>query len=58
MSKDGFVHVGEDVEPEKLEELDMDQWMMGPWTGQQHSDNIIKLKLYAYAFKQLLGKVK
>lgn len=55
MSKDGFVHVGEDVEPEKLEELDMDQWMMGPWTGQQHSDNIIKLKLYAYAFKQLLG---
>ncbi|XP_070408425.1 mediator of RNA polymerase II transcription subunit 13-like isoform X3 [Nothobranchius furzeri] len=55
VSRDGLVHVGEDVEPEKLEELNVDQWMSGPWVGQQHTDNLGKLKLYAYAFKQQLG---
>ncbi|XP_040013255.1 mediator of RNA polymerase II transcription subunit 13-like isoform X2 [Xiphias gladius] len=55
VSRDGLVHVGEDVEPEKLEELDVDQWMTGPWAGQQHTDNLSKLKLYAYACKQQLG---
>lgn len=48
--------VGEEVEPEKLEELDVDQWVTGPWAGQQHSDNLSKLKLYAYACKQQLGE--
>lgn len=56
MSRDGLVHVGEDVEPEKLEEVDVDQWMTGPWTGQQHNDNLNKLKLYVYACTQQLGK--
>ncbi|XP_056258962.1 mediator of RNA polymerase II transcription subunit 13-like isoform X2 [Seriola aureovittata] len=55
VSRDGLVRVGEDVEPEKLEELDVDQWMTGPWAGQQHADNLSKLKLYAYACKQQLG---
>uniref|UniRef100_A0A8D3BQ43 Mediator of RNA polymerase II transcription subunit 13 n=1 Tax=Scophthalmus maximus TaxID=52904 RepID=A0A8D3BQ43_SCOMX len=55
VSRDGLVRVGEDVEPEKLEELDVDQWMTGPWAGQQHTDNLSKLKLYAYACKQQLG---
>lgn len=57
MSKDGLVRVGEEVEPEKLEELDVDQWCTGPWTGQQHTDNLTKLKLYAYACKQQLGGI-
>lgn len=48
--------MGEDVEPEKLEELDVDQWLTGPWAGQQHADNLSKLKLYAYACKQQLGE--
>lgn len=56
MSRDGFVHVGEVVEPEKLDELDVDQWMTGPWAGQQHIDNLNKLKLYAYACKMQLGE--
>lgn len=55
VSKDGLVHVGEEVEPEKLDELDVEQWMTGPWAGQQHTDNLSKLKLYAYACKQQLG---
>ncbi|XP_028273532.1 mediator of RNA polymerase II transcription subunit 13-like isoform X3 [Parambassis ranga] len=55
VSRDGLVHVGEEVEPEKLEELDVDQWLTGPWAGQQHTDNLNKLKLYAYACKQQLG---
>ncbi|CAJ1070333.1 mediator of RNA polymerase II transcription subunit 13-like isoform X5 [Xyrichtys novacula] len=55
VSRDGFVHVGEEVEPEKLEELDVGQWLTGPWAGQQHTDNLGKLKLYAYACKQQLG---
>uniref|UniRef100_A0A8D0D4T2 Mediator of RNA polymerase II transcription subunit 13 n=1 Tax=Sander lucioperca TaxID=283035 RepID=A0A8D0D4T2_SANLU len=55
VSRDGLVHVGEEVEPEKLEELDVDQWVTGPWVGQQHTDNLSKLKLYAYACKQQLG---
>ncbi|CAG5867489.1 unnamed protein product [Menidia menidia] len=55
MSRDGFVRVGEDVESEKLEELDVDQWLTGPWAGQQYNDNLSKLKLYAYACKQQLG---
>lgn len=50
------MRVGEEVEPEKLEELDVDQWMTGPWAGQQHTDNLSKLKLYAYACKQQLGE--
>uniref|UniRef100_A0A8C4EAE3 Mediator of RNA polymerase II transcription subunit 13 n=1 Tax=Dicentrarchus labrax TaxID=13489 RepID=A0A8C4EAE3_DICLA len=52
VSRDGLVRVGEEVEPEKLEELDVDQWLTGPWAGQQHTDNLSKLKLYAYACKQ------
>lgn len=56
MSKDGFVCVGEEVEPEKLEELDVEEWLTGPWVGQQHTDNLSKLKLYAYACKQKLGE--
>ncbi|XP_041825899.1 mediator of RNA polymerase II transcription subunit 13-like isoform X2 [Melanotaenia boesemani] len=55
VSRDGLVRVGEEVEPEKLEELDVDQWLTGPWAGQQHTDNLSKLKLYAYACKHQLG---
>lgn len=55
VSRDGLVRVGEEVEPEKLEELDVDQWLTGPWAGQQHTDNLSKLKLYAYACRQQLG---
>ncbi|KAM9841175.1 mediator of RNA polymerase II transcription subunit 13-like [Aulostomus maculatus] len=55
VSRDGIVRVGEDVESEKLEELDVDQWLTGPWAGQQHTDNLSKLKLYAYSCKQQLG---
>uniref|UniRef100_A0A665W9P8 Mediator of RNA polymerase II transcription subunit 13 n=1 Tax=Echeneis naucrates TaxID=173247 RepID=A0A665W9P8_ECHNA len=55
VSRDGLVHVGEDVEAEKLEEMAVDQWMTGPWAGQQHADNLSKLKLYAYTCKQQLG---
>ncbi|XP_028457427.1 mediator of RNA polymerase II transcription subunit 13-like isoform X5 [Perca flavescens] len=55
VSRDGLLRVGEEVEPEKLEELDVDQWVTGPWVGQQHTDNLSKLKLYAYACKQQLG---
>lgn len=56
VSKDGLIRVGEQVESEKLEELDVDQLCTGPWSGQQHSDNLSKLKLYVYACKQQLGK--
>ncbi|XP_070844891.1 mediator of RNA polymerase II transcription subunit 13-like isoform X4 [Chaetodon trifascialis] len=55
VSRDGLVRVGEEVEAEKLEELDVDQWLTGPWAGQQHTDNLSKLKLYAYACRQQLG---
>ncbi|CAF99193.1 unnamed protein product, partial [Tetraodon nigroviridis] len=55
VSKDGLIRVGEQVESEKLEELDVDQLCTGPWSGQQHTDNLNKLKLYAYACKQQLG---
>ncbi|XP_019127276.1 mediator of RNA polymerase II transcription subunit 13-like isoform X3 [Larimichthys crocea] len=55
VSRDGLVRVGDEVEQEKLEELDVDQWLTGPWAGQQHTDNLSKLKLYAYACKQQLG---
>ncbi|XP_026210342.1 mediator of RNA polymerase II transcription subunit 13-like isoform X2 [Anabas testudineus] len=55
VSRDGFVPVGEEVEPEKLDELDVEQWMTGPWAGQQHTDNLNKLKLYTYACKMQLG---
>uniref|UniRef100_A0AAQ5YRV8 Mediator of RNA polymerase II transcription subunit 13 n=1 Tax=Amphiprion ocellaris TaxID=80972 RepID=A0AAQ5YRV8_AMPOC len=55
VSRDGLVRVGAEVEPEKLEELDVDQWLTGPWAGQQHTDNLSKLKLYAYACRQQLG---
>lgn len=50
------MRVGEEVEKEKLEEMDVDQWLTGPWVGQQHTDNLDKLKLYAYACKQQLGE--
>ncbi|XP_069571315.1 mediator of RNA polymerase II transcription subunit 13-like isoform X1 [Brachyistius frenatus] len=55
VSRDGLLRVGEEVDPEKLEELDVDQWLTGPWAGQQHTDNLSKLKLYAYACKQQLA---
>ncbi|KAK2819186.1 hypothetical protein Q5P01_024747 [Channa striata] len=55
VSRDGLVRVGEEVVPEKLNELEVDQWMTGPWAGQQHTDNLTKLKLYAYACKLQLG---
>uniref|UniRef100_A0A8C7ZA87 Mediator of RNA polymerase II transcription subunit 13 n=1 Tax=Oryzias sinensis TaxID=183150 RepID=A0A8C7ZA87_9TELE len=53
VSRDGLLQVGEDVEPEKLEDLDVDRWLTGPWAGQQHTDNLLKLKLYAYTCPQL-----
>ncbi|KAM9820437.1 mediator of RNA polymerase II transcription subunit 13-like [Neosynchiropus ocellatus] len=55
VTRDGIVRVGEEVEPERLEELDVEKWLTGPWLGQQHIDNISKLKLYAYACKQQLA---
>ncbi|XP_061703731.1 mediator of RNA polymerase II transcription subunit 13-like isoform X3 [Syngnathoides biaculeatus] len=55
MSRDGIIRVGEEVESERLEELDVDQWLTGPWAGEQHTDNLNKLKLYAYACKLQLG---
>ncbi|XP_068190986.1 mediator of RNA polymerase II transcription subunit 13-like isoform X3 [Antennarius striatus] len=55
VSRDGIVRVGEEVEPEKLEELDVDQWLTGPWAGQQHNVNLCKLKHYAYTCKKQLG---
>uniref|UniRef100_A0A3B3D0C2 Mediator of RNA polymerase II transcription subunit 13 n=1 Tax=Oryzias melastigma TaxID=30732 RepID=A0A3B3D0C2_ORYME len=55
VSRDGLLQVGDDVEPEKLEDLDVDRWLTGPWAGQQHTDNLIKLKLYAYTCKKQLG---
>uniref|UniRef100_A0A147A2N0 Mediator of RNA polymerase II transcription subunit 13 n=1 Tax=Fundulus heteroclitus TaxID=8078 RepID=A0A147A2N0_FUNHE len=55
VSKDGLVQVGEEVEPDKLEELNVDQWLSGQWAGQQHNDNVSKLKLYSYALKEQLG---
>uniref|UniRef100_A0A8C5G0P1 Mediator of RNA polymerase II transcription subunit 13 n=1 Tax=Gouania willdenowi TaxID=441366 RepID=A0A8C5G0P1_GOUWI len=57
VSRDGLVCVGEEVEPEKLDELEVDQWLTGPWAGQQHTDNLTKLKLYAYTCKQVLGNL-
>ncbi|XP_049593207.1 mediator of RNA polymerase II transcription subunit 13-like isoform X3 [Syngnathus scovelli] len=55
VSRDGIVRVGEEVESERLEDLDVDQWLSGPWAGEQHMDNLSKLKLYAYACKLQLG---
>ncbi|KAM6902172.1 mediator of RNA polymerase II transcription subunit 13-like [Xenentodon cancila] len=55
VSRDGLVRVGEEVEQEKLDEVDVEHWLAGPWAGQQHTDNLSKLKLYAYACKQQLG---
>ncbi|XP_074546279.1 mediator of RNA polymerase II transcription subunit 13-like isoform X2 [Halichoeres trimaculatus] len=55
VSRDGFLRVGEEVEAEKLEELEVEKWLTGAWAGQQHADNLSKLKLYAYACKQQLG---
>ncbi|XP_054613847.1 mediator of RNA polymerase II transcription subunit 13-like isoform X2 [Dunckerocampus dactyliophorus] len=55
VSRDGIVRVGEEVESERLEELDVGQWLTGSWAGEQHTDNLSKLKLYAYACKQQLG---
>ncbi|XP_061888240.1 mediator of RNA polymerase II transcription subunit 13-like isoform X1 [Entelurus aequoreus] len=55
VSRDGIMRVGEEVESERLEELDVGQWLTGSWAGEQHTDNLSKLKLYAYACKQQLG---
>ncbi|XP_034047334.1 mediator of RNA polymerase II transcription subunit 13-like isoform X2 [Thalassophryne amazonica] len=55
VSRDGLMRVGEGVESDRLEELEVDQWVSGPWAGQQHTDNLSKLKLYAYTCKQQLG---
>ncbi|XP_061590092.1 mediator of RNA polymerase II transcription subunit 13-like isoform X2 [Cololabis saira] len=55
VSRDGLLRVGEEVEQEKLDEVDVEQWLAGPWAGQQHTDNLSKLKLYAYTCKQQLG---
>uniref|UniRef100_A0A667YDZ0 Mediator of RNA polymerase II transcription subunit 13 n=1 Tax=Myripristis murdjan TaxID=586833 RepID=A0A667YDZ0_9TELE len=55
VSRDGLVHVGAGVEPDRLEEQEADQWFTGPWTGQQHTENLSKLKLYAYTCRQQLA---
>ncbi|KAM4635777.1 mediator of RNA polymerase II transcription subunit 13-like [Polymixia lowei] len=55
VSRDGLVCVGGAVEPDRLEEQQVDQWFTGPWAGQQHTDNLSKLKLYSYACRQQLA---
>ncbi|XP_057674816.1 mediator of RNA polymerase II transcription subunit 13-like isoform X1 [Corythoichthys intestinalis] len=54
VSLDGIIRVGEEMESERLEESDIDQWLTGTWAG-EHPDNLSKLKLYAYACKMQLG---
>uniref|UniRef100_A0A673YTX3 Mediator of RNA polymerase II transcription subunit 13 n=1 Tax=Salmo trutta TaxID=8032 RepID=A0A673YTX3_SALTR len=65
VSRDGLVRVGavdteteteKEKEKEKQEEEQVDQWFTGPWAGQQHIDNLRKLKLYARACRRQLGK--
>uniref|UniRef100_A0A8C8CV94 Mediator of RNA polymerase II transcription subunit 13 n=1 Tax=Oncorhynchus tshawytscha TaxID=74940 RepID=A0A8C8CV94_ONCTS len=53
VSRDGLVRVGK--EKERHEEEQIDQWFTGPWAGQQHSDNLRKLKLYARTCRKQLG---
>ncbi|CAL1569307.1 unnamed protein product [Knipowitschia caucasica] len=55
ISTDGMVQVGEDLRAEDLEDLEVGPWVSGPWSGQQHADNITKLKMYAYVCKKILG---
>ncbi|CAB1318551.1 unnamed protein product, partial [Coregonus sp. 'balchen'] len=66
VSRDGLVRVGavdteteseteKEKEKERQEEEQVDQWFTGPWAGQQHSDNLSKLKLYARACRKQLG---
>uniref|UniRef100_A0A673YU21 Mediator of RNA polymerase II transcription subunit 13 n=1 Tax=Salmo trutta TaxID=8032 RepID=A0A673YU21_SALTR len=64
VSRDGLVRVGavdteteteKEKEKEKQEEEQVDQWFTGPWAGQQHIDNLRKLKLYARACRRQLG---
>uniref|UniRef100_A0A8C7TBG8 Mediator of RNA polymerase II transcription subunit 13 n=1 Tax=Oncorhynchus mykiss TaxID=8022 RepID=A0A8C7TBG8_ONCMY len=65
VSRDGLVRVGavdteteteKEKEKERQEEEQIDQWFTGPWAGQQHIDNLRKLKLYARACRRQLGK--
>ncbi|KAM3874587.1 mediator of RNA polymerase II transcription subunit 13-like [Diretmus argenteus] len=56
VSRDGLVSVGGGAETDGLEEQEqVDQWFTGPWAGQQHTDNLYKLKLYAHACRQQLA---
>uniref|UniRef100_A0A8C7W7A2 Mediator of RNA polymerase II transcription subunit 13 n=1 Tax=Oncorhynchus mykiss TaxID=8022 RepID=A0A8C7W7A2_ONCMY len=64
VSRDGLVRVGavdteteteKEKEKERQEEEQIDQWFTGPWAGQQHIDNLRKLKLYARACRRQLG---
>uniref|UniRef100_A0A673X989 Mediator of RNA polymerase II transcription subunit 13 n=1 Tax=Salmo trutta TaxID=8032 RepID=A0A673X989_SALTR len=63
VSRDGLVRVGAETETEtdkekekeRHEEEQVDQWFTGPWAGQQHSDNLRKLKLYARTCRKQLG---
>uniref|UniRef100_A0A4W5JB58 Mediator of RNA polymerase II transcription subunit 13 n=1 Tax=Hucho hucho TaxID=62062 RepID=A0A4W5JB58_9TELE len=64
VSRDGLVRVGavdteteteKEKEKERQEEEQVDQWFTGPWAGQQHIDNLRKLKLYARACRRQLG---
>uniref|UniRef100_A0A8C7UT30 Mediator of RNA polymerase II transcription subunit 13 n=1 Tax=Oncorhynchus mykiss TaxID=8022 RepID=A0A8C7UT30_ONCMY len=63
VSRDGLVRVGAETETEtdkekqkeRHEEEKIDQWFTGPWAGQQHSDNLRKLKLYARTCRKQLG---
>uniref|UniRef100_A0A8C8FL35 Mediator of RNA polymerase II transcription subunit 13 n=1 Tax=Oncorhynchus tshawytscha TaxID=74940 RepID=A0A8C8FL35_ONCTS len=60
VSRDGLVRVGAvdtetETEKERQEEEQIDQWFTGPWAGQQHIDNLRKLKLYARACRRQLG---
>lgn len=65
VSRDGLVRVGavdteteteKEKEKERQEEEQVDQWFTGPWAGQQHSDNLRKLQLYARACRKQLGE--
>uniref|UniRef100_A0A3P8YBA1 Mediator of RNA polymerase II transcription subunit 13 n=1 Tax=Esox lucius TaxID=8010 RepID=A0A3P8YBA1_ESOLU len=51
VSRDGLVRVGK----ERQEEEQVDQWFTGPWAGQQHSQNLTKLKLFARVCRKQLG---
>ncbi|KAJ7987316.1 hypothetical protein DPEC_G00337460 [Dallia pectoralis] len=64
VSRDGVVRVGgvdtktegeTEKEKERQEEEQVEQWFTGPWAGQQHSQNLTKLKLYARVCRKQLG---